>query len=815
MIPPESASSIRLTSNSLSPSSAGSRTRRFQHSMASGILNIGRWLAGMLRVCASKLELQAGIEDIENVQAEQSRVLVATSYLLAATGSNGVLLILFEFRERIEWAGVLLGLPILSFYAYWVFGATKLFRAKRHAAYVRMSAFTLLGLGIAWGSFVNHLSFVAEVGQRNIVVAIILGLVSSPMLSSPFLAAMAFFLPMCVAAMIAVGYTMKLFDAPMMLCFASYLVFTFGGITFVNRTLLERSIGRVRLEQQNHTIALLLKDYEESAAEWFWETDDQLRLRVVSNRLAALLATPCDQVNGTMIDVLLGLNEPSHPHALEFSRLLNTHTAFRDRVFMVHVGGEQRWWRLTGRPILDDRARFKGYRGIGSDVTEARRLDERIHYLAKYDSLTGLANRSWFLDRINLAYEKKPECGPYRPDFILLLIDLDHFKEVNDTYGHIAGDALLSIVGQRLRMATRDDDVVARLGGDEFAILMLSCDVLEGIEVAKRVIAGLKDTIRLDEATVCVGASLGIVSSLDGESTPTDLFRHADLALYAAKARRGGYEVYEAWMSQAHDDQIALRADLLASLMNNQLRVEFQPIFLLPEKTVASVEALVRWDHPVRGHVPPAVFIPLAEESGFVSAIGEFVLREACAAANAWPDFVCIAVNISPKQFDSPSLVHMIKLALIDSCLDPRRLELELTEGTWLNSTPQTLAHLNDLADLGVKIVLDDFGTGYSSLSSLHKFRFDGIKMDCSFVHNLDQTDKSAAIVRMIARLADELGVPLTAEGIEKPEQLIKLKHFGIKRAQGYLLGRPMAKGAMACVALETAVRPRQVPSTS
>ena len=221
---------------------------------------------------------------------------------------------------------------------------------------------------------------------------------------------------------------------------------------------------------------------------------------------------------------------------------------------------------------------------------------------------------------------------------------------------------------------------------------------------------------------------------------------------------------------------------------------------------MVSVEALVRWDHPVRGQVPPAVFIPLAEESGFISAIGQFVLREACAAASGWPDSVCIAVNVSPKQFDSPGLVRTIRQVLAESCLDPSRLELELTESTWLNSTPQTLAHLDDLVDLGVKIVLDDFGTGYSSLSSLQTFRFDGVKMDGSFAQNLDRTDKGAAIVRMIARLAAELNVPLTAEGIEMPEQLVSLEGFGIKRAQGYLLGRPMARDALTYVVLKAAL---------
>ena len=755
------------------------------------------WVAKQLRLLSQTFGLRASRVGIETVRAEQAQTLATMSFLFAAIGSNGVGLIWLEFRHELGRIGLLFCLSITGLYAYWAISSLVLTKNKNHAAYLRSSSLILVGLGIFWGGFINYLSNVASEIQHNIVTAIILGLVSTPMLTAPFSASMAFFIPISISALIAVGYSLRLFDYSMMLCFISYLAFIFGSIVILNRTSLERSIGRVRLQHQNETIKLFLRDYEETANDWIFETDKHYRLCNIPQRLASLLSTTCELIEGRTIHEIFGLDTSSHHSGRELSALLNSHTAFRDFYLHASVNGKAHWWCLTGRPLVDERALFKGYRGIGSDVTELRLADERIRFLANYDTLTGLFNRQMFLDRLRAACETGQKHDSQRLPFVLMLIDLDRFKAVNDAYGHGAGDSLLMEIGERLRSTVQEKGVVARFGGDEFAVLMPHCQISDGIEVAKQLIANLEQEVRLPNAIVSVGASLGVVSSLDDGATPTDLLRRADLALYNAKEQRGTYQVYMPWMSIVHDDHLELQSDLHLSLEAGQLGIEFQPIFNACTGRMVSIEALARWDHPVRGAISPSKFIPLAEESFFISTMGEFMLREACRAAVDWTQSINVAVNVSPKQFNDPTLVRMIQQILTDSRLAPGRLELEITESTWLSSTSQTLDNLTKLAELGIKVVLDDFGTGFSSLSSLQRFRFDGIKMDASFVQSIERGEKDVAIVRMIARLAAEINVPVTAEGVETNEQLIKLRELGVHQVQGYFLGRPMSRNAV------------------
>ena len=797
LMPPNMLSEPRSVSKTPSSGWVDLRLRgiRRLHSLCKHYTRL--WVATSLRLFSQAFGLQTSSVDIETVRAEQAQTLATMSFLFAATGSNGVGLIWLEFRHEIGPIGVLFCFLIMGLYAYWAVNSWGFTKTKNYASYLRSSLFTLAALGISWGSFINYLSLKALAVQHNIVTAVILGLVSTPMLTSPFSASMAFFIPISIYALIAVDYSLRLFDFSMMLCFLSYLAFVFGGIVILNRTSLERSIGRVRLQQQNETIKLFLRDYEETASEWIWETDKHFRLRTVSPRLASLLSTTCECIEGRTIHELVGLDTSSHQSARELLALLDSHTAFRDYNLYINVGGKVRWWCLTGRPLVDERACFKGYRGIGADVTELRLADERIRFLASYDTLTGLFNRQMFLDHLRAACETGQNHDRQRLPFVLMLIDLDRFKAVNDVYGHGAGDALLMVVGERLRSTVREPSVVARFGGDEFAILMPHCQISDGIEVAKRLIAVLEQEVRLPNAIVSVGASLGVVPSLDDGATATDLLRRADLALYNAKGQRGTYQIYMPWMSIEHDDYLELQSDLHLSLTAGQLRVEFQPIFNVCTGKVVSIEALARWDHPVRGVISPSKFISLAEESFFISAMGEFILREACRAAVDWTHSISIAVNISPRQFNDPDLVRMIQQVLAETQLAPERLELEITESTWLSSTSQILDNLSKLATLGIKVVLDDFGTGFSSLSSLQSFRFDGIKIDASFVQSIGRTEKGVAIVRMISRLAAEINVPLTAEGVETQEQLIKLRELGVHQVQGFLLGRPMSRDAM------------------
>lgn len=738
------------------------------------------------------LGLHASTSDIESLKGEQSGTLAATALLFSAIGINSVVLILLDFRHRVGLPGLSLGLAIVALYVYWMSITWSWFRARQHSSYIFMSIRMLVLQGVLWGLLVNYLASIASVEQQNIVTAIIMALVSTPMLGAPFSAAMAFWLPMMIAAVVAIWSMHQLFDVYLLLCFAGYLAFTFGGMVFINRTLLERSIGRVQLQQQNETIGLFLRDYEEGTADWMWETDVDQRLRRVPVRLARLLASSCAALEGMKLDAALGLRTATHLANWELASALNARAAFRDHTIRLEVGHEIRWWRLTGRPVTDDRGRYKGYRGVGSDVTEAHLAEKRIQQLASYDTLTGLLNRQMFNERLELACNRAANLTSGQPAFALLLLDLDRFKAVNDDFGHATGDALLVIVGERLRKAVRETDVVARLGGDEFAITLGSGSMGEAVGVAERLILELSQTIQIEENYVTVGASFGIAMYPGDGATPKDLLRNVDLALYSAKERqRGTYRFFEPGMIQAHQDQLALQADLQHAAATEQMHVVYQPIFDMQTGKIASVEALMRWNHPTRGAVPPSVFIPLAEECGLISQIGEYVLDQACQAASHWPENICVSVNLSSIQFGRPELVSRITQSLQRSNVSPVRLELEITESTWLAPTQQTLAHLKALDHLGVQVVMDDFGTGYSSLSSLQEFQFDGLKIDAKFIRDLEQNTKTAAIVRTIARLAAEVGMSLTAEGVETADQLAILHACGVKRAQGFLFGRP------------------------
>ncbi len=387
---------------------------------------------------------------------EQSKTLAATALLFSGLGVNSVGLILIDFGAQIGYLGNSTGAAITALYALWTTLSLQRFRPKSASLFIRVSLIILIAQGILWGLLINQLSIVATPGQRNIVTAILMALVSVPMLGAPFAAAMAFWIPIVIAAVIAVAFRLQPFDDYMLLCFGGYIIFTLGGIVTINKTLIERSIGRVRLQQQNEMIGILLRDYEENTADWLWETDADLNLHAVPARLAHLLSSSREMLEGTSLEAVLGLYASTHASGQEFAALLAAQAAFRGFTLEVELQDGTHWWSLTGRPIMDSRARFQGYRGFGSDITEALLSEQRIHHLATHDSLTGLYNRSMFLERLERACKSALESPSASATFSLLLLDLDRFKEANDTYGHATGDALLIAVGERLRGAVRE-----------------------------------------------------------------------------------------------------------------------------------------------------------------------------------------------------------------------------------------------------------------------------------------------------------------------------------------------------------------------
>ncbi len=435
--------------------------------------------------------------------------------------------------------------------------------------------------------------------------------------------------------------------------------------------------------------------------------------------------------------------------------------------------------------VVDHPMRDGGWISTLEDITEWREAQAQIAYMAGHDALTDLANRRLFHERLQLALQRVGR----KEQVTVLCLDLDHFKDVNDALGHPVGDDLLREVASRITACVRKEDTVARLGGDEFAIVQVNeAKPSEVGAFATRLVEVLSAPYNIREHQIIIGASIGI-SMAPNDSTDADqLLKNADLALYRAKADgRGTFRFFEAGMDARAQARRLMTLELRTALQRGEFELYYEPIYDIEASRIICFEALIRWNHPIRGLVPPADFIPIAEETGLIVPIGEWVLRQACVTAANWPQTIGVSVNLSPAQFKSRNLVTSIVAALSEAGLAPQRLELEITESVLLQDGEIALAVLHKLREHGVRICMDDFGTGYSSLSYLRSFPFDKIKIDQSFVSDLASRGDSMAIVRAVTGLGKSLSIATTAEGVETPEQLALLRLEGCTQAQGYL----------------------------
>jgi diguanylate cyclase (GGDEF)-like protein len=437
-----------------------------------------------------------------------------------------------------------------------------------------------------------------------------------------------------------------------------------------------------------------------------------------------------------------------------------------------------------------------GWVATHQDITEQRRHEARIHHLARHDSLTDLPNRTAFGESMEAAEQRIRR----REHFALLAIDLDHFKLVNDTLGHGIGDRVLTEVGTRLRACCREGDEIGRLGGDEFAVLTGPIDSpRDAATLAERIVRRMGEPFSIEGHSIVIGASIGIAIAHSDGGDSSALLKNADLALYRAKSvGRGAYHFFESGMDAALQERRALEIGLRQAIANREFRLVFQPMFNLAERRICCLEALIRWDHPERGTIAPSEFIPVAEETGLIVPIGEWVLVEACRLAATWPRHVHLAVNLSTVQFRSPNLFNHVKTALTVAGLDPSRLEVEVTESLMLSDVETTVSTLHRLRAIGIRISMDDFGTGYSSLSYLRSFPFDKIKIDQTFVRDLSVKEDSRAIVNAVIGLGRSLGMATTVEGIETVDQLDLVRRQGCTEVQGFLLSPPLSAGSVA-----------------
>jgi diguanylate cyclase (GGDEF)-like protein/PAS domain S-box-containing protein len=542
----------------------------------------------------------------------------------------------------------------------------------------------------------------------------------------------------------------------------------------------------------------------ESSSDWVWETDGQCRVTYLSGRFETLTGFQrADWLGRNFCDLLnLGCGSFEHLATVDGTAAATRHQA---ECAYVDAKGAQRYCRLSVRSVHEG-AELTGYRGTVNDVTEEVEAKRRIKHMSQHDALTGLANRSY----LN-AYLQERLFGRTEPLYVLS-IDLDRFKPINDTLGHSTGDLVLCDVANRLRGCVREGDLVARLGGDEFVLVIQHLPAGYDIEkLCARVCASVSLPLRHGEHDLTVGASIGVVVAPKDGQQPGDLLRYADMALYEAKAAgRNTWQLYSLEMSERVLERRQVETDLRNALKKGELLLEFQPRFAIDGVTLSGAEALVRWDHPARGRLMPDQFIAIAEETGIIVDMSDWVLRTACEAALSWPDTLLVSVNLSPVEFQRGDLVGRVRAVLEATGLRPARLELEITETVLLEDSTAALIIMNQLKGLGVRLSMDDFGTGYSSLSYLRTYPFDGLKIDRSFIADLHGPARGTgiAIIESIIGLGRALTMTVTAEGVETDSQLNDLIKIHCDEAQGYLLGRPVSSEALRACALAALAAP-------
>lgn len=562
------------------------------------------------------------------------------------------------------------------------------------------------------------------------------------------------------------------------------------------RSFLAARIAEAGMAEKNEVVSLLLREFEEGEADWLWQTDPARRVRSVSARFAFALGRPAEEIDGQpFIQLVAGpaWETGQFPSGLqELAERLQRRENFSNLLVRVQINGALRWWELSGTPKFDEKGGFDGFRGVGSDVTAQRESSEKIAHMARFDTLTGLPNRMMVTEALGEALRYASQ---WRTRCAFLMIDLDRFKAVNDTLGHLVGDQLLARVSERLKSIMTDNEMCGRLGGDEFAIVIKDASEPQLLgKVAANVIDLLSKPYEVDHHTLYIGASIGsAIGPRDGSSVET-LMRNADLALYRAKEDGGGQHfTYEPSLHAHAEERRKLEFSLRKALEAGEFALHFQPVVEAQDESIVSFEALLRWSNRDHGSVSPAKFIPLAEDTRLIVPIGEWVLAEACREAARWPGRVKVAVNVSGEQLLDPGFIPSVVAALSNSGLAPHRLEIEVTESIFVRDSNLARQALEQIMALGCGIALDDFGTGYSSLAYIRNLRFSTIKIDRSFVQGAAAGSReSMAIIRAVVAMAESLEMSTTAEGVETDRELSIIRGLGCRKIQGYYFGRPV-----------------------
>ena len=570
---------------------------------------------------------------------------------------------------------------------------------------------------------------------------------------------------------------------------------------------IKRFVGATQDVTEQILAGRALRDSEEryalaarGANDGLWDWNFRNKTIYLSPRWLDMIGCTPDSSEGAPQE-WLGRVHPDDRSALDAT--LEAHLSGQSAHFeceyrLRHEGGEWKWMLGRGLAVRDENGQATRIAGSQTDISSRKHFESQLARSAFYDALTGLPNRALFLDRLERAIARSAREESH--SFAVLFLDLDRFKNINDSLGHLAGDALLVEAGRRFESCLRPGDTVARLGGDEFAVLLEGLADESAIEtIATRIGRELEVPFRLDERDVFITVSIGVAPAQGGETRAVELLRNADTAMYRAKGLgRARHATFDTSMHQRAVRLLELESDLWRALERGELRVHFQPIICLETGRIHAVEALVRWQHPLRGLVSPGEFIPLAEETGLIVPRGWWVLEESCRYAARWSSDLMLTVNLSSKQFSQPDILERVKSALEHTGFDPTRLKLEITESVIMGNTDSANAMLSGLRAMGVNLAMDDFGTGYSSLSYLHRFPIDTLKIDRSFVSQLNAGSRNDQIVRSILSLAHGLELIVVAEGIESEEQLQALRAMGCDAAQGFYFARPLSAEMLA-----------------
>ena len=730
--------------------------------------------------------------------AHLNSVIRLTPYTMAANIGNGALVV-WAFRDdvsvgMIAWLALLYLLCTFALLGWWRgrhrVRATAPPAAIRHAnVHANLLALVWAALPICWFAH-------ASPQQQLLVVALVTGMLAAGafVLSPLPVAAVVFVVIFAASGIIACWQTGDHIFVAVGVLQTIYALIVIMGTLAASRKATALLRSQAESKRQERMMAVLLHDFEQNAAEALWETGLDGCIAHHSPRLAILLGL--DEAllrERPFLELLawIGADVERLRAAMggerSFKELRLTAVAAKGSTSSMAPHGP-RHWSINGKRLVNEDGGTAGWRGVVADVTEQVMVQERLQHLAHTDSLTGLANRFTLHGALRAAIGQRRLVA-------LLALDLDHFKLVNDTLGHAAGDTLLQTVAARLLACRRPTDLVARLGGDEFAVLVLEDpdSALDVDALSQRLIDVLEEPVALGGRSMRASASIGVARvATNADGTPAsadDLLVHADIALYAAKkAGRGRYATYSADLGDRNRRSVMIEQELRQAVQRGELALHWQPKVDIESSRIVGAEVLLRWRHPQLGSVAPVEFIPIAEKSGVIREIGMWVLREACRVTAAQLPGLTISVNVSPSQLHDDAFIACVRDALHASGLDPFRLELEITESVFIDDVEGALQRLHALRALGVRVALDDFGTGYSSLAYLRRFPFDTLKIDRAFVNELMNSIDTRAIVQMISQLAVTLNMRTVAEGVESAAQLSVVSSVGCDEVQGWLV---------------------------